>query len=465
MNTVTFSAAVSQNPALQLALHVIRTLRAAGHAALFAGGCVRDTLLGRSPKDFDVATSARPDQVEALFPKTLAVGKSFGVIVVVGDGCDVEVATFRSDGGYVDGRHPESIRFSTPEEDASRRDFTINGLFAEPDDAGEARVLDFVGGMDDLAAHRIRAIGNPVERFQEDALRMLRAIRFAGALDFDLDPATLEAIRREAERIRQVSAERIGVELVRMFTESVRAGRTLDLLRDSGLLALVLPEIEAMVGVEQPPQFHPEGDVYTHTRLMLDDLPPPAERDPRLAMAVLLHDVGKPPTAALRRMPNGENRITFQCHAAVGAEMAKAILQRLRRPNDFADDVASMVERHMSLVSAREMRPAKLRRFLASPTMALELELVRLDTLHSCGDFAALDFAREAYDRIRSEPALPPRWVKGADLIALGMEPGEAMGALLDRVFDRQLEGQEPDRESLLAWAAGELKKDRATTG
>lgn len=439
-------------PDAHLALRIIRTLREAGHTALFAGGGVRDALLGRAPKDFDVATSARPDQVEALFPKTLDVGKSFGVIIVPEDGYEVEIATFRSDGGYVDGRHPESIRFSTPEEDASRRDFTINGLFASPDpDAPlSAEVLDYVGGLADLAAHRIRAIGNPAERFQEDALRMLRAIRFAGALDFELDPATLEAIRAAAPRIHLVSAERIGVELVRMFAESIHAGRTLDLLHDSGLLPLILPEVEAMRGVEQPPQFHPEGDVYTHTRLMLDDLPPPAERDPRLALAVLLHDVGKPPTAGHRTMPSGELRITFQSHAPVGAKLALDILRRLRRSNDFAEDVAKMVDRHMRIVETTNMRPATLRRFLASPTMDLEFELSRLDILHSCGGFDSWNFAHEAYLKICAEPALPPRWVTGDDLIALGMSPGTRMGGLLNDLFDLQLEGSVPTREALL---------------
>ena len=445
-------------PEADLAIHIVRTLRAAGHTALFAGGCVRDSLLGREPKDFDVATSARPDQVEALFPKTLAVGKSFGVIVVVGEAGSVEVATFRSEGGYADGRHPDTIRFSTPEEDASRRDFTVNGLFASlREDGREADILDYVGGLADLEARRIRAIGVPSERFEEDALRMLRAVRFAGSLDFEIDAATLEAIRMEAERIRLVSAERIGVETVRMFAESVHAGQTLEWLRVSGLLPIVLPEVAAMVGVEQPPQFHPEGDVFTHTRLMLDDLPPPKERDPRLAMAVLLHDVGKPPTSAFRRMPDGEMRITFQSHAAVGAEMAREILLRLRRPVAFAEDVAGMVARHMTIVEAPKMRTARLRRFLASPTMEQELELARLDILHSCGGFEAWDFTKAAYDRIRAEPVLPPRWVTGADLLAMGMESGPEMGAFLERIFDRQLEGAEPDRDALLAWAEDHL--------
>ena len=441
-------------PAAESARRIARTLRAAGHTALLAGGCVRDSLLGRKPKDFDVATSARPDQVEALFPKTLAVGKSFGVIVVVDGKVQTEVAMFRSDGGYADGRHPDSIRFSTPEEDASRRDFTVNGLFADPESGA---VLDYVGGLPDLAAGVVRAIGDPVERFGEDALRMLRAVRFAGVLGFALDPATADAIQRSVRLLRRVSAERVGQELVRTFTESPRAGRALDLLRETDLLAATLPEIQAMVGCEQPPQFHPEGDVYTHTRLMLDDMPPPAERDPRLAMAVLLHDVGKPVTHILREMPDGERRHAFPSHASIGAEKTMGILLRLRRPMDFSRDVATMVERHMMIVSARDMRPARLRRFLSSPTMALELELMRLDTLHSTGDFETWNFLRDAYAAIQAEPQLPPRWVRGDDLLAMGMQSGPEMGAFLDEIFDRQLEGAAANREELLAWAREHL--------
>ena len=437
-------------PAAVSARRIARTLRAAGHEALLAGGCVRDGLLGRPPKDFDVATSARPDEVEALFPKTLSVGKSFGVIVVVDGDVQTEVATFRSDGGYADGRHPESIRFSTPGEDASRRDFTVNGLFADPETGA---VRDYVGGLADLRAGVVRAIGEPAERFAEDALRMLRAVRFAGVLGFALDPATAEAIRREVPRLGRVSAERIGQELVRTFAESPKAGRALDLLRDTGLLAATLPEVQAMLGCEQPPQFHPEGDVYAHTRLMLDDMPPPSARDPRLAMAVLLHDVGKPPTHILREMPGGELRHAFPGHAAAGAELALGILQRLRRPLDFSRTVARMVERHMTIVEARNMRPAKLRRFLSEPTMAMELELMRLDTLHSTGDFATWNFLCAKYAEIQSEPRLPPRLVRGDDLVAMGVAPGPRLGALLDEVFDRQLENPAATREDLLAWA------------
>lgn len=448
-------APIPDTPAAQEASRIVATLRAAGHEAYLVGGCVRDTLLGRIPKDFDVATSARPDEVEMLFPKTLAVGKAFGVIVVVGtDGNSTEIATFRSDIGIADGRHPERIRPSTPRGDAARRDFTVNALFADP---ATGEVLDFVGGLADLRAGIVRAIGDPSERFREDALRMLRAVRFAATLGFSLNPDTAAAIRAGIFRLRNVSAERLGQELVRTFSESLHAGCALDLLRDTGLLVAALPEVAALEGCEQPPEFHPEGDVYVHTRLMLDDLPPPGERDTRLAMAVLLHDVGKPPTHTLRTMPDGSRRHAFPGHAAVGADMVLAILRRLRRPADFAEDVAAMVRRHMTLVEAPKMRPATLRRFLSAPTMPLELELMRLDTLHSTGDLADWNFLKARYDAICAEPRLPPRWVRGDDLLAMGMASGPAMGAFLDRLFDRQLESAEPDRPALLAWARAHL--------
>ena len=351
------------------------------------------------------------------------------------------------------------MRFSSPDEDARRRDFTVNALFADP---ATGAVHDAVGGLADLRARVVRAIGNPAERFREDALRMLRAVRFAATLDFALDPATAVAIRASIPLLARVSAERIGQELVRTFAEAPRAGRALDLLRDTGLLAATLPEIDALAGCEQPPEFHPEGDAYAHTRLMLDDLPPPARRDPRLALAVLFHDVGKPPAHRLRRMPDGSLRHAFPGHAALGADIALDILlHRLRRPADDASAVAAMVRRHMHLAEVRNMRPATLRRFLSAPTMPLDLELMRLDTLHSTGDFASWNFLKAGYDAIRAEPRLPPRWVRGDDLLAMGMPPGPALGAFLDRLFDRQLEGRETDRDALLAWARRHLPGPR----
>lgn len=446
--------ALLEAPLAQPARRVARALRAAGHETYFAGGCVRDALLGRAPKDVDVATAALPDDVEALFPKTAAVGKAFGVIIVVQDGSPVEVATFRTDGPYADGRRPDSVAFRSAREDALRRDFTVNGLFLDPE---TAEVVDFVEGVAALRAGRIEAIGDPEARFRDDHLRMLRAVRFAGTLGFTIAPETAGAIRRFAPLVAKVSGERIGQELLRCFAEAHRAGDTVRLLADLGLLDVVLPEVAAMRGVEQPPQYHPEGDVFTHTCLMLDGLPPPP-RDTRLALAVLLHDVGKPPTASVERLPDGGEIIRFREHAPRGAELAEAILRRLKLPGDTIGDVVAMVGRHMTFVDATKMRPATLRRFMAQPTFPLELELARLDALHSSGDLSDHAFVAARHEEFRSEPVLPARWVTGKDLLALGCREGPEVGALLDAAYDRQLEGLEPDRDALLAWVRGHLQ-------
>ena len=342
-------------PAAPLA--VLRTLRENGHEALLVGGCVRDILLGREPKDWDIATDALPDRIEALFSKTVAVGKAFGIIAVVcDDGSMVEVATYRVDSPYADGRHPSAVAFTNAREDAIRRDFTVNALLLDPS-TGEIR--DYVGGHEDLAARVIRAIGDPETRFAEDHLRLLRAVRFAAVLGFAIDPATFAAIQKLAPNIRRISAERIRDELFRLLTEAPRAGAALQLLRDAGLLKEILPEIEALVGVEQPPEFHPEGDVFVHTKLMLDALPEkPALR---LALAVLLHDVGKPPTAQYATLPDGTQRWRFENHAHVGADMARAILERLRAPNALADDVCAIIGGHMRIADApRCARPSSV---------------------------------------------------------------------------------------------------------
>lgn len=437
----------------QPARAVARALRAVGHETYFAGGSVRDALLGRSAKDVDVATAAPPDMVEALFPRTIAVGKSFGVIVVLQDGTPVEVATFRTDGPYADGRRPERVAFSSARDDAQRRDFTINGLFMDPD---SGRVVDFVGGVDALREGVVAAIGDARARFGEDHLRMLRAVRFAGTLDFRVAPTTVEAIRELAPLVAKVSGERIGQELVRSLTESERAGETLRLLADLRLLEVVLPEVAAMRGVEQPPQFHPEGDVFTHTCLMLDALPPPP-RDPRLALAVLLHDVGKPPTFSMDPLPDGGSIIRFRDHAPRGALMAGEILRRLKLPNDLVADVAGMVKRHMTFPETDKMRPATLRRFMSAPTFPQEIELARLDMLHSNGDLAPHAFVAQQFAAYRDEPVLPPRWITGSDLRELGVPAGPELGALLHTAYDRQLEGLAPDRASLLEWVRQQL--------
>lgn len=429
----------------QLALDIVRTLRAAGHAALFAGGCVRDMLRGVPPHDYDVVTDARPEQVRALFPKTFEVGAQFGVILVVREGVTFEVATFRSDDVYVDGRRPTSVTFSTPEADAQRRDFTMNGLFYDP---VAERVLDHVGGRADIERRVVRCIGDPAARLTEDKLRMLRAIRFASNLAYDIDPATFRAVQQMAEQITVVSAERIRDELVKIFTRP-NAGRGLRLLDQSGLLAVVLPEIAAMKGCEQPPQFHPEGDVFLHTCLMMDALREPSLT---LAFAALLHDVGKPPT--FQRAPD---RIRFNEHDVVGGRMAEAILRRLRFPNNETDSIVACVENHMVFRHATEMRKAKLKRLLTRPTFADELKLHRLDCLASHADLTNYEFLKTATVEMPPAVAAPAPLLTGHDLLALGMKPGPEFGALIREARELQLEEKLRTRDEAVAWARQRL--------
>ena len=424
---------------------ILNTLRQNGYEAYLVGGCVRDLLLDRIPKDWDIATNAAPDRIETLFPKTLAIGKVFGIIAVVDDDGTVEVATYRADAPYADGRHPESVAFTDAREDALRRDFTINALFLDPA-TGEIR--DFTGGLADLQARIIRAIDDPAVRFAEDHLRLLRAIRFAATLGFAIEPATFAAVRTLAPHIRNISAERIRDELFRLLTEAQKAGAALQLLRDSGLLREILPEIETMVGVEQPPEFHPEGDVFTHTRLMLDAMPPNPSL--RLALSVLLHDVGKPPTAQFATLPDGSQRWRFECHASVGADMARTILERLRAPNALTDDVCAIIAGHMRLADAPRMRNAKLRRLIGAPTFEDELELHRLDCVSSHAKLDVYDFLKETRAKFAAEPVLPPPLVTGRDLIALGHSPGPHFAKILQDAYDRQLDGT-TDKAALLA--------------
>ncbi len=414
---------------------VADVLTGAGHQALFAGGCVRDALLGRPLKDVDLATSARPEQVEALFRgRTVAVGRAFGVVLVRQDGFSFDVATFRSDGAYTDGRHPDGVAFATAEEDAQRRDFTVNGMFCRPEDGA---VLDTVGGLDDLDARVLRAIGDPQARFREDRLRLLRAVRFVSVLGFTLDPETRQAVEANAAQLGAVSVERVASEFLRLLCESPRPSVGLSLLRETGLLAQFLPEVVALHGTAQPPQYHPEGDVWTHTCLMLDGLPAP--REPELALGVLLHDIGKPATS------NGAQEagaLRFPNHAAVGAELAEALLRRLRQPAARVAAVRDLVAGHMRFVEAERMRRAKLRRLLGAERFDRLLELLRLDTQHSNGDFTKWRFLKEAYDSFRTEPVLPPPLVRGRDLLAWGVPPGPGLGALLTELYDAQLEGR-----------------------
>ncbi|MBU1692869.1 MAG: CCA tRNA nucleotidyltransferase [Verrucomicrobia bacterium] len=428
------------------AREIVQSLRAAGFAAYWAGGCVRDRLLGRAAKDVDIATSARPEQIQALFPRTLDIGKAFGVIQVLWDDMAFEVATFRHDLPYHDGRHPEGVAFGNAEEDARRRDFTINGLFYDPE---EDRVLDFVDGQADLERRIIRAIGDPAARFQEDHLRLLRAARFASVLEFDMDPATADAVRRLAPLLADVSAERVQQELTRLLVESPRAGQGLVRLHDLGLLAVLLPEIERMVGQEQPPAFHPEGDVFTHTVLMLDLM---ENATPELAWAVLLHDVGKPATARLNEEEDGSTRIRFNEHDSVGAELAERILLRLKMPTRLVETVRHCVANHMRFMSVRQMRKSKLRQMAGAATFPLEMELHRLDCLASHSDLSNHEFLLKFVDDLRNEPVLPPPWIRGDDILALGIPEGPRVGYWHRKAYEAQLENRFPTRETLLEW-------------
>jgi poly(A) polymerase len=432
---------------------IARTLRAACHQALFAGGCVRDLLLGRVPKDFDIATSATPDEITKLFPRTIETGRAFGVMQVVQEGHPTEVATFRRDIGGTDGRRPDAIAFSTPEEDALRRDFTINGLFQDPE-TGE--VIDYVSGRADLAKKTIRAIGVPRDRFAEDYLRLLRAVRFATTLEFTIEPETGAAVRELAPRITAISAERIQQELSRLLVEAPHAGQALRLLQRSGLLAILLPEVAALEGQEQPPQFHPEGDVFEHTVIMLDDMP--AERSRVLAWAVLLHDIGKPPTATLTREPDGSDRIRFNYHDEAGAKMAEEILRRLKMPADEIEDIAHCVKNHMRFKEVRQMRRAKLRHLVGARTFPVELELHRLDCLASHGDVVNHDFLVQFQEELKNELVLPKPLITGHDLLARGLKSGPELGRWHKRAYERQLEGTLATREELLAWLDAELR-------
>lgn len=423
----------------QLALATARALREAGHTVYFAGGSVRDELLGKEPKDYDLATSARPEEICALFPRSETVGAHFGVIIVKGRDAMVEVATFRTDGSYRDGRRPESVAFSSPEEDARRRDFTINGLFRDPE-SGE--IIDYVDGRADLKAGLLRAIGDPAVRFQEDALRLLRAIRFAVTTGFRIEEDTWKAIGENAGLLAKISPERIRDEFSRILVAPERA-RGLDLLVESGLIASFLPEVLDLQGCEQPPQWHPEGDVYVHTRLALSLLEAPSLP---LALAVLLHDIGKPAT---QTWDPEAKRHRFNGHDKVGARMATTILRRLRYPNQVIEEVSFMVARHMKFMHVQEMRIAKLKRFMSAPTFPLEIELHRVDCDSSNGFRDNYDFVRTKKDEFSREPLIPEPLLNGHDLITdFQLSPGPGIGKILRSVQTEQLEGRLSDKTS-----------------
>ncbi len=440
------------SPMEKTAREIAARLRENGHMAYFAGGCVRDMVRGLTPKDYDIATDARPEAVQKLFPRTYAVGAHFGVIIVLENGFQFEVATFRSDEGYIDGRHPSAVRFSSPEEDAKRRDFTINGMFYDP---VAEEVIDFVGGRADIAAKLVRAIGDPAERLAEDRLRMLRAVRFATVLDYKIDNGTWKALVANAPSINQISAERIRDELVRILTSPNRV-RGWDLLDSGGLMRVILPEIDAMKGCLQPEQFHPEGDVFQHTRLMLQFLPEKVSVP--LVFSVVLHDVAKPRTATV----DETGRIRFSGHDRLGAEMTEEIMRRLRFSGAEIDATVEMVRQHMVFKDVPKMRVAKLKRFMARPTFEDELELHRVDCEGSHRMLDNYEFLLRKREEFANEPIIPLPLVRGDDLIALGLKPGPKFGEILEAAETQQLEGKLRTREEALEWVKREysLGKD-----
>jgi len=436
------------NPSGNAALAIVRRLQRAGFPAFWVGGCVRDFWLGREPGDYDIATSALPAQIERLFQRTIAVGRKFGVMVVVEGGRQFQVATFRAEGDYRDGRHPERVAFGDAEADACRRDFTVNGLFYDP---VRKQLHDWVGGEADLRARIIRTVGSPAERFAEDHLRLLRAVRLAAQLDFRIEAGTFAALKRNAAKIKTISAERVREELVKLFRPP-HASRGLDLLRASGLLEEVLPEIAAAITCQQSPDFHPEGTVFNHLRLMLQHLPP--EADPSLPWAVLLHDVAKPVTA-LADPETGS--IHFYGHEKIGADMAAGILGRLRFPRKQIDEVVKAVRCHMQFKDAWQMRKSTLRRLLMRPTFPLELELHRLDCLGSHGRLEVYDFLVEQAAQLEKQPQIRPPLLKGDDLLALGLKPGPALGALLAEIREKQLQDELQTKAQARQWAKGRI--------
>jgi poly(A) polymerase len=438
-----------QRPAREIATDLVRRLQSAGFAAWWVGGCVRDFLLGREPQDYDIATAALPAQIEALFPHTVPVGRKFGVMLVVEDGQQFQVATFRAEADYQDGRHPECVSFGDAMADARRRDFTVNGLFYDPI---REELHDWVGGEADLRAKLLRTIGSATERFAEDHLRLLRAVRFAAQLGFQIEPATFAALKADATKIQTISAERIREELVKLLRPP-HAALGLELLRESGLLEQILPEIAATVACDQSPDFHPEGTVFQHLCLMLAQLP--ADAPESLPWAVLLHDVAKPVTAG--RDP-ATGSMHFYGHEKIGTEMTRGILERLRFPRKQIEEIAACVRRHMQFKDAPQMRKSTLRRLLLRPTLPVELELHRLDCLGSHGRLDVYEFLVEQAKQLDQQPALRPPLLTGGDLIALGMTPGPAMGALLAEIREKQLQDELTTPEAARGWATQKLR-------
>jgi len=442
-----------------IAQEIVARLQKESFSAFWVGGCVRDFLLGREPQDFDIATDAKPEQVEKLFTKTIPVGKKFGVIIVVENGIQFQVATFRAEADYQDGRRPEKIVFANAEADALRRDFTVNGLFYDP---LTEKIHDWVGGEKDLRAKVIRTIGTPEERFGEDHLRLLRAVRFAARLSFEIEPKTFAAIKSLAPKIKLISAERVRDELIKLFapphsqtTDLANyspAARGLVLLRGSGLLEHILPELTATINCEQSPDFHPEGSVFNHICLMLEKLP--ADANASLPWAVLLHDIAKPVTAA---RDSATGKIHFYGHEKVGADMAQDILHRLRFPNQQTEEIVEAVRHHMQFKDVKQMRKATLRRLLLRETFPLELELHRLDCLGSSGDLEHYKFLVEQATELEKQPAIRPQLLTGDDLIELGVEPGKKLGALLAEIRELQLSDELKTPDEARTWVKEKL--------
>lgn len=441
---------------------IVRRLQKASFSAFWVGGCVRDFLLGREPGDYDIATSALPGQIEELFPRTIAVGRKFGVMVVVENGHQFQVATFRAEADYQDGRHPGHVTFGNARADAERRDFTVNGLFFDP---VHKELHDWVGGEKDLRAKVIRTIGSPAERFAEDHLRLLRAVRFAARLGFDIERETFRAVQKNAAKIKTISAERVRDELVKLFapsessvisggTPAVPAAHGLELLRESGLLDHVLPEVAATADCQQSPDYHPEGNVFNHLVLMLGKMP--ADADPLLPWAILMHDIAKPLTASYDEKTGG---IHFYEHERIGAEMAERILERLRFPRKQIEAVVKAVRCHMQFKDAMQMRKATLRRLLLRPTFPLELQLHRVDCLGSHGQLDVYDFLIEKAKELEHQPEIRPPLLGGEDLIKMGMRPGPEMGALLNEIREKQLQDELKTAAEARAWAKKKIKE------
>ena len=428
------------------AFTIAKRLHEQGFMAYFAGGCVRDFLMHKTPEDYDIATTATPDQVEKIFRKTIPVGKQFGVMVVVEDPHNFEVATFRKEGGYHDGRHPTEVSFTIPEQDALRRDFTVNGLFFDP---LQNKVIDYVDGQKDIQKKIIRAIGDPEKRFEEDKLRLLRAIRFASTLNFEMETGTWKAVCRKAEEIKQVSPERIRDEMAKIFTRP-GAARGFQLLSESGLMKEVLPEVEAMKGVAQQPDFHPEGDVFVHTRLLLEKLKNPSLT---LALGALFHDVGKPVTFQIK-----DGKIKFYEHAPIGARMTREIMKRLRFSNKEIEQVSTCVENHMKFADVQKMRSGKLKMFVTRPTFLEELELHRIDCLSCHGMLDNYEFMKKKLVEYEAEDLKPKPFINGDDLIRLGLKPGPSMKPLIEEAYEQQLEGKFKDKSEALNWIKTKLK-------